>query len=139
MLTGVPLSPYVVEGRTPELAVFPGSVEEVRSLLALASAEEIPVTPWGGGTKMGLGSPPQRLGLVLGLKRMNRLLEHESGDLTATAQAGMTLEALQAALSRRGQWLSLDPAFPEHATLAESWRPTRPAPGGISTAPPGIS
>jgi glycolate oxidase FAD binding subunit len=117
VLTGVELSPYVVEGRTPEVAVFPGSVEEVSSVLALASEEEIRVTPWGGGTKMELGSPPQKLGLVLGLKRMNRLLEHEPGDLTATLQAGMTLETLQAALSPHGQWLSLDPAFPGRATL----------------------
>ena len=29
VLTGIELSPYVVEGRTPEAAVFPGSIEEV--------------------------------------------------------------------------------------------------------------
>jgi glycolate oxidase FAD binding subunit len=116
-LTGVELSPFVIEGRSPDVAVFPGSVEEVSSVLALASGEEIPVNPWGGGTKMGLGSPPQKLGVVLGLKRLHRLLEHEPGDLTATLQAGMTLEALEATLSRSGQWLSLDPAFPERATL----------------------
>lgn len=117
VLTGVELSPYVLEGRTPEAAAFPGSVEEMSALLALASEEGIPVTPWGGGTKMGIGFPPTRLGLVLGLRRLDRLLEHEPGDLTATLQAGMTLTALQAALSRERQWLSLDPAFPERATL----------------------
>jgi glycolate oxidase FAD binding subunit len=66
---------------------------------------------------MGIGAPPQRLGLVLGLKRLNRLLEHEPGDLTATVQAGMTLGALQRELGTRGQWLSLDPAHADEATL----------------------
>ncbi len=117
VLTGVELSPYVLEGRTPTAAVFPGSVEEVSALLALASEEAIAVTPWGGGTKIAVGAPPTRLGMVLGLRRLNRLLEHEPGDLTVTTQAGVTLEALEAQLASRGQWLSLDPAFGEQATL----------------------
>lgn len=117
LLTGVELSPYVLEGRTPEVAVFPGSAEEVSSLLALASAEGIAVTPWGGGTKIAIGAPLRRLGMVLGLRRLCRLVEHEPGDLTATAQAGITFDALQTALAGRGQWLSLDPAFGDQATL----------------------
>jgi len=117
VLTGVELSPYVVEGRSPEAVVFPGSIEEISAVLRLASEERVPVTPWGGGTKMGLGPASQRLGLVLGLKRLHRLLEYEPGDLTATVQAGMTLESLQSALGRHRQWLSLDPQFPGRATL----------------------
>jgi glycolate oxidase FAD binding subunit len=54
---------------------------------------------------------------VLGLGRLNRLVEHEPGDLTATAEAGIPLAALQTALRARGQWLSLDPPEPERATL----------------------
>jgi glycolate oxidase FAD binding subunit len=116
-LTGVECSPHVLEGRTPEAVVFPGSKEEVAAVLALAADEGIPVTPWGGGTKLGIGSPPTRLGLVLGLKRLHRILEHEPGDLTATVETGITLSALQSELGKRGQWVSLDPAQPERATL----------------------
>lgn len=117
VLTGVECSPYALEGCTPEAAVFPGSVEEVSSLLALASEEGIAVTPWGGGTKISVGAPVAHLGLVLGLRRLNHVIEHEPGDLTATTQAGITLEAFQAALGAGGQWLSLDPPFGEQATL----------------------
>lgn len=117
VLTGVELSPYVLEGRTPDAAVFPGSVEEVGALLSLASEANIAVTPWGGGTKMGIGTPPKRMGVVLGLKRLNRLVEHEPGDLTATVQAGVPLAAFQSEVGRCGQWLSLDPAFADRATL----------------------
>jgi glycolate oxidase FAD binding subunit len=66
---------------------------------------------------MGLGSPPKTMQLVLGLKRLSRLLEHEPADLTATVEAGMTLEAFQGELKREGQWLSLDPPFEKQATL----------------------
>ncbi|MFQ5828106.1 MAG: FAD-binding oxidoreductase [Candidatus Methylomirabilia bacterium] len=116
-LTGVELSPYVLEGRTPEVAVFPASAEEVSELVALASEAELPVIPWGGGTKIEIGGAPTRPGLVLGLKRLNRLVEHEPADLTATVEAGITLEALQGLLAKWGQWLSLDPPFGNRATV----------------------
>ncbi len=117
LLTGIELGPYVLEGRTPLTAVFPGAVEEVSAVLALANEAEVAVTPWGGGTAIGVGAPPARAGIVLGLRRLSRLLEHEPGDLTATVQAGMTIGALQARLRARGQWLSLDPPDPEAATV----------------------
>jgi glycolate dehydrogenase FAD-binding subunit len=117
VLTGVECSPYVLEGRTPEAVVFPGSKDEVVAILALAADSEVPVIPWGGGSSLGLGSPPARLGLVIGLRRLDRILEHVPGDLTVTVEAGITLGALQAALGTQGQWLSLDPAYPERATL----------------------
>jgi len=117
VLTGADLGPYVVEGRTPEAAVFPGAVDEVRTVVELAGAADVPVIPWGGGTAPSAGTPASRAGLVLGLSRMARLLEHEPGDLTATVEAGMTVAALQAALRTRGQWFSLDPPAVERATI----------------------
>jgi glycolate oxidase FAD binding subunit len=119
VLTGVDLSPYVVEGRTPEAALFPGSLDEVRAVVEVAAAAGIPMVAWGGGTAAAVGTPiaPERPGIVLGLARLNRITEHEPGDLTATAEAGIPLAALQTALRSRGQWLSLDPPGPERATL----------------------
>jgi glycolate dehydrogenase FAD-binding subunit len=118
VLTGIELSPYVVEGRTPEAAVFPGSVEEVAAVIGLAAETARPVTPWGGGTAASVGIPTARApGLVLGLRRLGRLREHEPGDLTATVEAGMTVETFQTALRSRGQWMSLDPADAHLATV----------------------
>ncbi len=117
VLTGVDLSPYVVEGRTPEAAVFPGSPEETRAVVEIAASASVPVVPWGGGTAAAVGTPAARAGLVLGLGRLSRLVEHEPGDLTATVQAGMTIAALQTALRARGQWLSLDPPDARRATV----------------------
>lgn len=117
VLTGVELSPYVVEGRTPEAAVFPGSVDEVAAVIGLAAEAARPVTPWGGGTAAKVGMPGAPGGLVLGLRRLSRLLEHEPGDLTASVEAGITVEAFQAALRDRGQWVSLDPADARAATV----------------------
>jgi len=117
VLTGIELAPYVVEGRTPEAAVFPGSIEEVAAVLALACEVGRSVTPWGGGTAASVGIPTAGAGLIIGLRRMSRLLDHEPGDLTATVEAGITVDAFQTALRGRGQWLSLDPADGDRATV----------------------
>ena len=117
VLTGADRSPYVVEGRTPDVVVFPGSADEIVTVVQQAAAAGVPVVPWGGGTAAAVGPPPPRGGLVLGLKRLDRVVEHEPGDLTVTAEAGLTLETLQTALRARGQWLSLDPPDPARATV----------------------
>ncbi len=117
LLTGIELSPYVIEGRTPDAALFPGSIDEVRGVVALAAENGIPLIPWGGGTAATVGTPPSTMGIVLGLGRLDQFVEHEPGDLTATVQAGMTFGRFQAALRERGQWLSLDPPDPDRATV----------------------
>ena len=47
--------------------------------------------------------------VVLSTRRLNRILEHEPGDLTAIVEAGLRLSELQAALEPHGQMLALDP------------------------------
>jgi glycolate oxidase FAD binding subunit len=116
VLTGVELSPFVVEGRTPTAAVFPETVDQVVAVVREAVAAGSSVMPWGGGTAMAVGEPP-RPGIVLGLRRLSRVVEHEPGDLTATVEAGLTLASLQETLRARGQWLSLDPPDAERATV----------------------
>jgi glycolate dehydrogenase FAD-binding subunit len=45
----------------------------------------------------------------LDLSGLDRILEHEAGDLTCTVEAGIRLSALQAVLAEHGQMLALDP------------------------------
>jgi glycolate oxidase FAD binding subunit len=117
VLTGVELSPFVIEGRTPEAAVFPGTVEELAAVVTQTAAAGVTILPWGGGTATAVGEPPPRPGIVLGLRRMARVVEHEPGDLTVTVEAGLTVAGLQEALRARGQWLSLDPPDADRATV----------------------
>src|SRR5438046_2130136 len=129
VLAGVDLSPFVIEGRTPEAAVLPGSVDEVAAVITQAAEAGVPVVPWGGGSAIGVGVPPARAGLVLLLTRLDALLEHEPGDLTATAQAGITL----AAPGARGS-LSIRRTARARRSAVSS-RPTHRGRAGISMAP----
>ncbi len=51
------------------------------------------------------------------LSALGRLLDHKVEDMTAKAEAGMTLAAFQAQLAGRGQWLPLDPPAPEELSI----------------------
>ena len=64
----------------------------------------------GAGTKMSWAGRPHDPDLVLETTGLDRLLEHNPADMTASAQAGMPLRALQDRLGEAGQWLALDPA-----------------------------
>lgn len=108
---------YAVDGVVPAAVVFPGSVEEVSAVLAACSKTGTAVVPWGGGSSMGLGAVPRKVDVVLGLARLNQVIDHEPGDMTSTVQAGMVLRDYQAHLGRHGQFLSLDPPGASRATI----------------------
>lgn len=98
-----------VDGVAPRFVARPGSVAEVSRLLVLAHAEGLAVAPRGAGTALGLGNRPTRLDLVIGLGRLNRVVEYEPADVTVSVEAGMTLDDLERALGKHRQLLPLDP------------------------------
>ncbi|GAB4341062.1 MAG: FAD-binding oxidoreductase [Leptolyngbyaceae cyanobacterium] len=55
--------------------------------------------------------------LLLTTYRLNRLIEHAVGDLTVTVEAGMKFSDLQGILAKAGQFLAIDPAYPDQATI----------------------
>jgi glycolate oxidase FAD binding subunit len=117
VLAGEQCSRYAVDGKAPRAAVFPGSVEELSEIMRLASSERLSVVPRGSGTKISLGGIPERVDLLVGLARFNRIIEHEPADLTATIEGGALLRDVQAHLGRRRQFLPLDPPSVSHATI----------------------
>jgi glycolate oxidase FAD binding subunit len=54
---------------------------------------------------------PSSIAVVVSTARLNTLLVHRHGDMTATAHAGVTLAQLNRELARHGQWLPIDSAF----------------------------
>ncbi|MGE3704290.1 MAG: FAD-binding oxidoreductase [Vicinamibacterales bacterium] len=87
----------------------PRSVAEVGAMLRDADERRLAVLIRGNGTKAGWGAPPRRTDVVLSLAGLHEPIEHCAGDLTVTAPAGATLDAVNALLAREGQWLPLDP------------------------------
>ena len=107
----------VVAGVRPRVVVEPASEDEVASVLACASREGLKVLVRGGGTQLAMGFPPRGGDVLLSMTRLAAVVEHNPHDLTATVQAGIRLDALQASLAHAQQWLALDPILPAAATV----------------------
>jgi glycolate oxidase FAD binding subunit len=94
----------------------PSSGEELAGLLREAGDAGTPVRLTGGGTKLGWALAGDAPELELSTARLDRILEHNAGDLTAVLEAGVPLGRAQAAFAEAGQMLALDPPE-EGATL----------------------
>src|SRR5437763_1332845 len=100
------------EARVAEAIVEPENAEEIAELVRKCETDGISLAPIGAARTLGqLRSSPVRVGLLL--SRMNRIVHYEPDDMTAVAEAGLTLEALNSLAAGRGQWLSCDAARPE--------------------------
>lgn len=101
----------------PDVIVQPGSVEAVSQVIRLANIFHIPVIPWGGGSGSQGGIMPVYGGIMLDLKRLNRILEINEVAGTVTAQAGINGYDLECALNASGWTLPHYPASVHSATL----------------------
>lgn len=98
------------------VAVAPADTEQAASILRFADANRLSVSPWGGGTKQRWGNAV-RPKIVLHTHRLNALLEHTWQDMTCTVQAGCTWSSMQSALAQHGQFVALDPLWPDCASV----------------------
>jgi len=117
VLTGAAVAPYAVDGLRPRFALLPDSVSEVSAVLHFADQRGLAVVPWGGGTEIDLGNKPARYDLALDLRRLDAIVELSPEDLVVTAQAGLTVGALNKTLETHGQFLALDVPQPDLATI----------------------
>jgi glycolate dehydrogenase FAD-binding subunit len=100
-----------VDGVVPGQIVEPADASELAATLHTASRDRQITVLRGGGTKLGWGRTPASVDLIVSTAKLNTLLVHRHGDLTATAHAGVTLAHLNRELARHGQWLPVDSAF----------------------------
>ncbi len=101
-------SPHA-ENYFPEVVVKPGDAGSVAKILALASENRIPVTPRGAGTGLSGGCIPVYGGILLSLEQMNRILEIDKENFTATVEPGITLSDLCSKVEEQGLYYPLYP------------------------------
>jgi glycolate oxidase FAD binding subunit len=90
---------------TAAQSVVPSSAEDAATALRDAGG---PVRIRGGATKLGWGHPIATT-VEVRTERLDALVEHNEGDLTAVLQAGVPLARAQEAFAAAGQMLALDP------------------------------
>ncbi|QDR81570.1 FAD-binding oxidoreductase [Sporomusa termitida] len=94
----------------PEAAVFPETAEQVAEIIKLANRELIPVTPRGAGTGLAAGAAPIYGGIVLGLEKMNKILEVNAENMYMVVEAGVKTQDVQTAAKEAGLLYAGDPS-----------------------------
>lgn len=92
-------------GMTPpdaDYIVRPETAQEVSKILKIANYYKIPVHTWGGGSGSQGGALPMAGGIILDIKRMNKLLEIDEESRTITAETGMIFQQLEWYANERG-------------------------------------
>ncbi|MBW1775922.1 MAG: FAD-binding oxidoreductase [Deltaproteobacteria bacterium] len=137
------LAGYAIDNMAPRAVILPEEVEEVSGVVRLAAEKGLSMVPRGSGSKIALGHSPTRLDLVIGMERLNRIVDMDTANLTVTAQAGVRFKEVQTILEtqedrcylpheepekvaeeaicsdreNRGCFIPLMPPFSETATL----------------------
>ncbi len=96
--------------QTPMAVVLPRTTEEVSRVLAWCSANGVKVVPRGSGTSLSGGALPLEDGVVLGLSRLNRILEIDYDNRVVVAQPGVTNLAITQAVQAQGFFYAPDPS-----------------------------
>ena len=117
----------------PDAVLYVTSTDDVSRAVRLCAAHRVPVIPFGVGSSVEGHLLAVRGGLSIDLSRMDQVLAVRPQDLSATAQAGCTREALNAALRGTGLFFSVDPGA--NAGLAAWSRPPPPARTPCATGP----
>lgn len=93
----------------PELLVIPSSAEEIAQIVRLCNEHLIPITPRGGGTGVSGGALPVHGGIVLSLKRLNKIIEIDNVNRCATVESGVITQVFQDAVLEKGLFFPPDP------------------------------
>ena len=100
----------------PDLVVLPKSADEVQAIIGLANREKIPVTPYVSGGNIGGLAIPLKGGILLDLKRMNRIVEVSDIDMYAVIEPGVTFGNIKAYLEKNYPDLMYTYAFSPPST-----------------------
>jgi len=109
------LKPYETDGlsayrQVPMAVVLPETTEQVAAVLRFCHRNGVRVVPRGAGTSLSGGALPLEDGVVMGLMRMNRILDINYADRCATVQAGVTNIGITNAMADQGFFYAPDPS-----------------------------
>jgi len=101
----------------PDVVVHARDAEQVVALMRLCNERLVPVYPQGARTGLVGAAVPLLGGVALDVTRMNRILEIDKRNLTATVEPGVVTSDLQKEAEKHGLFYPPDPASHEFCTI----------------------
>ncbi|MEM9395031.1 MAG: FAD-linked oxidase C-terminal domain-containing protein [Pseudomonadota bacterium] len=94
----------------PLVAVLPSSTEEVAAVLKICHAEGVPVVPRGSGTSLAGGALPTADSVILGVAKLNKVLETDYDNRFIRVQTGRTNLSVTGAVEAEDFFYAPDPS-----------------------------
>ncbi|WP_170379327.1 FAD-linked oxidase C-terminal domain-containing protein [Ruegeria atlantica] len=94
----------------PMLAVLPATTQQVSDVLRICHAEGVPVVPRGSGTSLAGGALPTADCVILGIARMNEVLETDYDNRYIRVQTGRTNLSVTGAVEEEDFFYAPDPS-----------------------------
>ncbi|KGK91672.1 FAD-binding protein [Desulfosporosinus sp. HMP52] len=104
----------------PGVVVSPLNTEQVAEVVKIANRYKVPVYPRGSGTNLSGGTIPSEDSIVLSMLNLNKILEVDQDNLTATVQPGVIIQDLNNAVQQFGLIYPPDPGTVTTATMGGS-------------------
>lgn len=94
----------------PMVAVLPSNTQEVSDVLRICHSEGVPVVPRGSGTSLAGGALPTADCVILGVARMNDVIETDYDNRLIRVQTGRTNLSVTGAVEADGFFYAPDPS-----------------------------
>jgi len=105
------------EWTKPDVVIWPETTQEVSSIVRYANERKLPIVPRGAGTSLSGNAIPVHHGIVLSLRRMDRILEILDRDLQVVVQPGLIYEKMNSELQNFNLFFPPDPASSSVCTI----------------------
>jgi glycolate oxidase len=94
----------------PEVVIQPTTVEAISAIVAYCDQHNMPVTPRGAGTGLSGGALALHGGVVLDMRRFNKILNIDTRNFQVMVEPGVITQELQDAVKEKGLMYPPDPA-----------------------------
>ena len=96
---------------------IPNTKDMLSQFVKISYEQKWRVFPMGNASKISWGKLPEGFDVFVSTSKQNNILEHAVDDLIITVEAGMKIAELQNFLLSKGQFLPIDPFYPDSATI----------------------
>ncbi len=104
--------------RVPLAVCLPSTTEQTAAVMRFCYENGVKVVPRGAGTSLAGGAIPQEDAVVIGVSKMNRVLDVNFGDRTIRVEAGITNLGISAAVMDESFFYAPDPSSQLACTIA---------------------
>ena len=86
----------------PDFITYPETVDQISEILKIANERKVPVVPYAEGSGVVGGAIPVRGGIIVDMKKFNKVLEINDKNLTVTVETGINGMNLERILGAKG-------------------------------------